>query len=92
MRIGQVDDRAGRRVEVVPVDREPCEAGDDDVDLLVPGAFVVLFDHEVADLLGRVRVHAERADAEPPADRPPLEPFLDRNPVELVDSEHAVGA
>ena len=75
--IGQVDERAGGRVDRLLAERESRAAADDDVDLLVTGALVVLLDDDVADLLGRVRVDAEGLDPEPAPDRPPLEAVPD---------------
>ena len=66
----QVDERAGRRVDLLAVDREHRVARDDDVHLLVAERLLgVLLDHLVAGLRRRVRVHPERGDAERAADR-----------------------
>src|SRR5439155_24581199 len=83
-------DRAGGSVELLAVEREPRAAGDDDVELLVTRAFDVLLHDPAAEALRGVGVRAERADAGPAPDRTPLEPFRDRDPVELVEAQHLV--
>ena len=88
----QEDDRAGGSVELLAVEREPRAAGDDDVELLVAAPLDVLLDHPAPDALRRVRVRAERADAEPAADRPPLEPLGHGDPVEVVEAQRLVRA
>ncbi len=58
-RVGQVDDRAGGRVDLLAVEGERRVAGDHDVDLLVAEALLgVLLDHLAADLGRRVRVRS----------------------------------
>src|SRR5262249_45144247 len=80
------------RLDGVSVQREGRVARHDDVHLLVAELLLgVLLDDPVADLLGRVGVDPEGGDTEPASDRPPLQPFHDRNAVELVEARDAAG-
>ena len=87
-RVADEDDRAGRRVEILAVDRELRAAAEDDVHLLVPAGaaaqLVVVLDDVLADALARVDVRPERADPEPAPQRVP-DDARDRDRVEVVE-------
>ena len=85
-RLAQEDQLAGTELVVRAVDGEPGSTTQDEVDLLVPEAALgMLFDDLPADLMGRVRVDAERANPEVPTDRPPDEAVRHLDRLELVD-------
>jgi hypothetical protein len=71
LRVADEDQRPRRRVELVAADGEGCVATDDDVQLLVPRALVVLLDHDGAGLAGRPGVDPERLDPKRASDRRP---------------------
>ena len=79
LRCGITDENngPGRRLELVPGNGEQCGPVEDDVQLLVPpgtaAELVVLLDQLVARRLGPVGVDPERAYAERPPERLPLE-------------------
>src|SRR5262245_28051607 len=73
-RLGEEDARAGGRIQLLAVDREPRAARKHDVELLVAAVLValaMLLDDLVAGARRRVRVDAEALDAERPAERVP---------------------
>ncbi len=77
LRVVQEDDCPPGRVDRLAVDGEGRVTADDDVRLLVR-LFRVIFDDLVAGVTRRVRVDAERGDAERPADGLPEERAEDR--------------
>ena len=66
LRVVEEDDRPPGRVDLLAVHGEGCMAADDDVRLFV-SLFRVLLDDLVPGVGRRVRVDAERGDAERPA-------------------------
>jgi hypothetical protein len=82
----RVDERAGRRVDLVVPEDERRASAYDEVQLLVSVFLVVLLDDALVSLLGRIGVRAEGGDSEPAPDRPPEEALVvDRKAVELVE-------
>jgi len=76
--VGDEDERARRRVDLLTVDLEGGVTVDDDVQLLVlRHQLGVLADDRVAGLLGLIRVGAEGPDPEVLADREPGVSLLD---------------
>ena len=80
------DQLAGPEVVLVPVDGETGTAAEHEVDLLVAEAVLgVLLDHHAVRRRCAVPVHAEGADAEVAANRPPDEAVRHFDRLELVD-------
>jgi hypothetical protein len=83
------DDRAGRSIERLAVERERRTPGEHDVDLLVAERGLrVLLDDDIADAGGGIGVDPERADIERPSDRFPQERAVDdRDRLDLVQTD-----
>jgi hypothetical protein len=88
-----VDERAGRRVDLLAVEGERRASAQHDVDLLVAvRALGVLLDHPLAGLLRRVCVRAERADVEPAPERSPRQALVvGGERLEVVEVRDLVG-
>src|SRR5262249_32839978 len=88
--VPQEHDGARWCLQLLAVEGEPRPSGDDDVQLLLAGAFAVLLDDPAADVRRGVRVRPEALDAEPAFDRAPLEPFVHGDPRKVVEVDDLV--
>jgi hypothetical protein len=82
----EVDERAGGRVDLLPVHGERRMPGEDEVDLLVPELLLrMVFDDLVTGVSRGVGVDTERRNAERLAHRLPDERAEDRDPLDVVE-------